>query len=112
MRGWAMLLAAGLMLAGPAAQAAEPAALRDYVSAADVAALIAKARAERKEGQPTLIQRLLQVPGYAANLEYRAGVGPAAVHFKDVEFFYVIDGSATVTTGGKLTGETKPNPET
>ena len=32
-------------------------------------------------------------------------VGPAAVHKKYAEFFYVVDGSATLVTGGKLANE-------
>jgi hypothetical protein len=33
------------------------------------------------------------------------------VHELDAELFYVIDGSGTVVTGGKLTGETRTNAE-
>jgi len=86
-----------------------PAAPKTYTSAADVQAMIAKAKAARKENQPTVTDRILQLPPYGANLEYRASVGPAAVHEKEAEMFYVIDGSATLMTGGKLTAETRTN---
>ena len=38
-------------------------------------------------------------------------MAPAAVHETEAEIFYVIDGSATMVTGGKLTGEKRLNPE-
>ncbi|HYL38061.1 MAG TPA: cupin domain-containing protein [Bryobacteraceae bacterium] len=90
----------------PAAQA-----MKMFASSADVAALIAKAKSERKEGQPIVAQRILQLAPYNANLEYRASVGPASIHEKEAEMFYVIDGSATMVTGGKLTKESRTNAE-
>ena len=38
-----------------------------------------------------------------------SAVGPASVHEKEAELFYVIDGSGTLVTGGKLVGETRTN---
>jgi len=64
---------------------------KTYSSAADVAALIAKSKADRKEGQALVTQRILSLAPYNANLEYRGAVGPAAVHEKEAEMFYVID---------------------
>jgi mannose-6-phosphate isomerase-like protein (cupin superfamily) len=85
--------------------------MKTYSSAADVAALAAKAKSERKGDQPNVTERILQLPPYNANLEYRASVGPAAVHEKEAEVFYVIDGSATMVTGGKLVKESRTNAE-
>ena len=111
MRALTMAVTTALTLcAANAVRAAEAQPTKDYISAAEVAALEAKAKAERKDGQPAVIQRLLTLAPYAANLEYRASIGPAAVHEKEAELFYVVDGSATFVTGGKLTGETRPNP--
>jgi mannose-6-phosphate isomerase-like protein (cupin superfamily) len=93
-----------------AAVAQQPGATQSvkvYSSSSDVAAMIAKAKSSRKENQPIVTDRILQLAPYNANLEYRASVGPAAVHEKEAEMFYVIDGSATLTTGGKLTSETR-----
>jgi mannose-6-phosphate isomerase-like protein (cupin superfamily) len=87
------------------------AAMKTYASSADVAAMIAKAKSERKENQPLVAQPILQLAPYRANLEYRAAVGPAAVHEKEAELFYVIDGSATLVTGGKLVKESRTNAE-
>src|ERR1700728_4783179 len=78
---------------------------KTYASSADVAALLAKAKADHKEGQPTVIERILTLAPYGANLEYRTAVGPAAGHEKEAELFYVLEGSAILTTGGKLTEE-------
>jgi mannose-6-phosphate isomerase-like protein (cupin superfamily) len=86
-------------------------AIKTFASAADVEALIAKAKKERKEGQGLVSQHLLQLAPYNANLEYRASVAPAALHEKEAELFYVIDGSATLVTGGKLVNETRTNAE-
>jgi mannose-6-phosphate isomerase-like protein (cupin superfamily) len=104
--------AVGLMTAQqPAKQAKQPPANKTYVSASDVTAMMAKAKNERKQDQANLIQSLLQLAPYSANLEYRGAVGPAAVHEKEAEMFYVIDGGGTLVTGGKLVGETRTNAE-
>lgn len=86
-----------------------PANARTMVSAADVTALIAKAKAERKDNQALLAQSMIQLAPYNVSLEYRAAVANAAVHETEAELFYVIDGSATLVTGGKLTNENRTN---
>jgi mannose-6-phosphate isomerase-like protein (cupin superfamily) len=111
MRAIVIGLALTLLTALAVAQQPAAQATKTFTSAADVAALIAKSKSERKEGQANVIQRILQLPPYNANLEYRASVGPAAVHEKEAEVFYVIDGSATMVTGGKLVNETRTNAE-
>jgi mannose-6-phosphate isomerase-like protein (cupin superfamily) len=84
---------------------------KTYTSAAEITSLIAKSKSERKGDQPIVTQRILQLAPYGANLEYRGAVGPAAIHEKEAEMFYVIDGSATLMTGGKLVKESRTNPE-
>src|SRR5580700_1435803 len=101
----------GLVVTTSSAVAQQAAPAKMYASSADVAALIAKAKADRKENQANFIQQILQLAPYNANLEYRAAVGPAAVHEKEAEVFYVIEGSGTLVTGGKLVGETRTNAE-
>jgi len=83
---------------------------KTFTSSAEVTALIAKAKSERKEGQPIVTEPMLELGLYDGHLEYRASVGPAAVHEKEAEVFYVIDGSATLVTGGNLVKETRTNP--
>ena len=87
---------------GPAASVSDAST---FTSAAEVAALIARAKNVRKEGEPLVSQHLLVLPPYSANLEYRASVGPASVHEREAEFFYVLDGSGMMITGGKLVNE-------
>jgi mannose-6-phosphate isomerase-like protein (cupin superfamily) len=82
-----------------------------FTSSSEVAALIAKAKSQRKGDQPLVALPILRLAPYNANLEYRAAVGPAAVHEKEAELFYVIDGSATLVTGGKLVKESRTNAE-
>ena len=113
MRTAVVVLSLGLATASIFAQGAAPPAqaLKTFASSADVTALIAKARATRKPDQANLIQPLLQLAPYTANLEYRAGVANAAVHEKEAELFYVVDGSGTLVTGGTLKAETRTNAE-
>ncbi len=95
---------------GAAISAAQSQSVKTFSSAKDVEALIAKAKSERKDNQPVVTERILQLPPYNANLEYRAAVGPASIHEREAEIFYVIDGSATMVTGGKLVDESRTNP--
>ena len=113
MRAAVLVVAVGLMPGSVLAQQAAPASqtLKTFVSSADVTALIAKAKATRKPDQANLAQPLLQLAPYTANLEYRAGVANGAVHEKEAEMFYVVEGAGTLITGGKLTGETRTNAE-
>lgn len=89
----------------------QKAAPKTFVSAQEISALMAKAKNERKANQANYIQNLLSLAPYSANLEYRAEVGPASVHETEAELFYVIDGSGTLVTGGKLTEERRTNPQ-
>jgi mannose-6-phosphate isomerase-like protein (cupin superfamily) len=50
---------------------------------------------------------MIQLAPYNVSLEYRASVGNAAVHETEAELFYVVDGSATLVTGGTLTDSTR-----
>ena len=109
----ALTLAAALLTAqqpaGKGKGAPQPA--KEFASAADVQAMIAKAKNDRKDGQAIVNQNILRLAPYQANLEYRASVGPASVHETEAEMFYVVDGTATMITGGKLVGETRTNAE-
>jgi mannose-6-phosphate isomerase-like protein (cupin superfamily) len=89
------------------------AAARLFAGSADVTAMIAKAKSERKPDQPNFIQPIVQLAPYTANLEYRvAGVAaPASVHEREAEMFFVIDGAGTLVTGGTLRAEKRTNAE-
>lgn len=84
-----------------------------FTSATDIAALIAKAKSERKPDQANFVQPILQLAPYNTNLEYRvAGVNAnASVHERDAELFYVVEGSGSLVTGGKLRDEKRTNAE-
>jgi len=109
MTGFVVILTASAAFAQQPPAPAAAAASRTMVSASDVTALIAKAKAERKDNQALLAQSMIQLAPYNVSLEYRAAVANAAVHETEAELFYVIDGSATLVTGGKLTNENRTN---
>ena len=106
----ALLLLTAAM--SPACWAQAPAtqteAMKTFASSAEIADLIAKAKAERKEGQAVVFERILSLAPYRATLEYRAGLAPAQIHEKDAELIVVLDGAGTITTGGTLIDE-KPS---
>jgi mannose-6-phosphate isomerase-like protein (cupin superfamily) len=88
----------------PAAPPLSVQSLTTFASSAEVAALIEKSKSERKPGQTIVSQKILQFAPYAAMLEYRPAAGNAALHETEAEMMYVIEGSATFVTGGKLVG--------
>lgn len=93
----------------PTAAQMDASMMNTFLSAADVQALLAKAKAERKEGQVMVAEHILSLAPYTANLEYRPIDGAVAVHEKEAELVYVIDGGGTLTTGGTMVGEKRTN---
>jgi mannose-6-phosphate isomerase-like protein (cupin superfamily) len=112
MRAIVSALAVGLCASVALAQAPPPAP-KLFTSAGDLTAMIANAKATRKPDQANMVQPILQLAPYNANLEYRvAGINAnASVHEKEAEMFYVVEGSGTIVTGGKLKEERRTNPE-
>lgn len=93
----------------PAAAAPQPDIL--YAGADQAMALLAKAKAERKEGQAMApAQPLVRLPGYRAIVEYRASPTPASLHKTNNELIQVIDGSGTLIVGGTLNEPRDTNP--
>jgi mannose-6-phosphate isomerase-like protein (cupin superfamily) len=82
-----------------------------FVSAADMAAAVAKAAAAVRPDVPMNGGALLRLAPYSANLEYRTSVGPAAIHEKEAELVYVLEGSGSLIIGGKLVAATRRNAE-
>jgi mannose-6-phosphate isomerase-like protein (cupin superfamily) len=105
-----MKLYIALLITVSLASAQQPAA-KTYTSATDVIAMVAKAKKERKPDQANFSQPLLQAAPYTVSLEYRVKsvLAPATVHETEAEFFYVVEGSAMLTTGGKLRDEKRTN---
>jgi mannose-6-phosphate isomerase-like protein (cupin superfamily) len=102
-----------VLLAVPATaqQGAAPAVPKLFASNADVTALIARAKAERRPDQAIYAQPIVQLAPYNVSLEYRAaGLNAnASIHETDAELFYVVEGSGTVITGGTLKDERRTN---
>ena len=96
----------------PAAQNPPPPA-KLFAGSADVTAMIAKAKSERKPDQANFAQPIVRLAPYTANLEYRvSGVNaPASVHEREAEMFFVVEGSGTLVTGGTLREEKRTNAE-
>jgi mannose-6-phosphate isomerase-like protein (cupin superfamily) len=107
------MLSSAALAQQPPAPGAAPAAPKLFAASADVTAMMAKAKSERKPDQPNFIQPIVQLAPYNANLEYRvAGVkAPASVHEREAEMFYVVEGSGTLVTGGTLREEKRTNAE-
>jgi mannose-6-phosphate isomerase-like protein (cupin superfamily) len=98
------LAAVALLAVQPALAQTPPPADVTFVSAAEIAAMMAKDKAQVKPDVPTIYQPLLRLAPYSATLEYRTGKGLPAVHETEAELFYVIDGSGVIVLGGHLTG--------
>jgi mannose-6-phosphate isomerase-like protein (cupin superfamily) len=75
-----------------------------YMSATDVAAAVAKLPKNPLASVP-----VFKLGAFNVNVEHRLGAAAqaASVHDKDAELFYMIDGTATLVTGGKLVEGTK-----
>ena len=52
---------------------------------------------------------ILSLTPYRAQLEYRPGTSPAAVHEKDAELMVVLEGTGNIVTGGKMVDEKRVN---
>ena len=104
-----VLLSASMLAQAPAT----PPAPKLFAAAADVTALIANAKKERKPDQANFVQPIVQLAPYTANLEYRAaGVNaPASAHEREAEMFFVVEGAGTLVTGGTLRDEKRTNAE-
>jgi mannose-6-phosphate isomerase-like protein (cupin superfamily) len=92
-------------LAGPALAQTAPA--KTFMSAADLKALAAQAKKDLKPGETVITVPVLRMGPYRPNLDYRNGVSSAAIHEDEGEFFYVLEGTGTLRTGGKLVNEVR-----
>ena len=75
-----------------------------HMSAAALEAALAKLPTDRPAGSV----RVFTLAPYNVNVERRMPQSQgASIHEAQAEFFYVVDGAATLLTGGKLVGETR-----
>jgi mannose-6-phosphate isomerase-like protein (cupin superfamily) len=88
-----LLIGMAVSLAGAsglALEASVAAGTTTHVPAAEVTAAFAK-------GQP-----LLELEGYKIHASRREGAGQAEVHARDTDIIYVLEGGATIVTGGAV----------
>lgn len=90
------------------AQQGAPAA-RTFMNNKEIMGLIDKAKADRKGDAPLVAEPILSLAPYRAQLEYRPGTSPAAVHEKDAELMVVLEGTGNIVTGGKVVDEKRTN---
>ncbi|HXI99593.1 MAG TPA: hypothetical protein VNH44_00125 [Micropepsaceae bacterium] len=86
-----------------------PAPMKTFMSDKEIMSLIDKAKADRKGDAPLVAEPILSLAPYRAQLEYRPGTSPAAVHEKDAELMIVFQGTGNIVTGGKLVDEKRNN---
>jgi mannose-6-phosphate isomerase-like protein (cupin superfamily) len=87
--------------------AATPALAQDntFASAAQIQAVIAKARA--MPPQAVISLPVVSVGPQKVGLDYRTGPGVAAAHKGQDELLYVVQGSGTILLGGTIAGPEK-----
>jgi mannose-6-phosphate isomerase-like protein (cupin superfamily) len=88
---------------------AAPAPNNTFMSKQQIMGLIEKAKADRKGDAANTIEPILTMAPYRAQLEYRTGAAPAAVHEKDAELMIVVQGQGNIIVGGKLVNEKRNN---
>ena len=98
-----------LAVAVPVASQAADGGQTQFMSHKAIMGLVAKAKADRKGNAPMVPEPILQLAPYRAQLEYRPGAAPAALHEKDAELFVVLRGTGNIVTGGKLVDEKRVN---
>jgi len=76
------------------------------VTASEVAALVAGTPKDRNGNA-----NFIRLAPYSVNMEHRIMSQAASVHETEAELFYVIDGTGTLVTGGKLVEEKRTNAE-
>src|SRR5579862_3766128 len=100
-----LLAAALLILPLPAlAQPAAPAPQLLFTAGADIPAIIAKAKAAQKSPAVNSVVPVAVDGPYRVLLEYRTGLTPPTVHHGQAELVTVVQGNATLVSGGHLTG--------
>jgi mannose-6-phosphate isomerase-like protein (cupin superfamily) len=99
-----VLLAALLLTPLPAFAQPAPQPMKLFTAGADIPALIAKAKADQKSPTINSVEPLAVFGPYRVLLEYRTGLTPPSVHKGQAELVHVLQGNATLVSGGHLTG--------
>ena len=106
------VLMAGAMLAVLSVGAARAQAPEDakFASAADVAAVIAKAKASAKPGAANTSLSIFALAPYGTALEFHQGTGQASIHENQAELIIVVEGKGVANLGGQLVDPKRTNP--
>lgn len=91
------------------AQSAAP-PMKLFTAGADIPAIIAKAKADQKSPNTNSTEPVAVYGPYRVLLEYRTGLTPPTVHHGQTELVTVLQGNATLVSGGHLTGIQPPRP--
>lgn len=105
----AFTLIAAFATSNALAQSPASSPTTQFMSHKDIMALVDKAKADRKPNAPVTAEPILLLAPYRAQLEYRPGNAPAAIHEKDAELMVVLEGTGTIVTEGKLVNEKRVN---
>ncbi len=87
---------------GSRRQPRKPAKLSDHWSTALLLERAAYLRKLARNGDGSESETLKQYPGHCAMLSFRSRDGQAEVHENFADVFYVLDGRATLVTGGTV----------
>jgi mannose-6-phosphate isomerase-like protein (cupin superfamily) len=99
-----MLSATGLAQQPPTQNTPTPSDRAGHMAGADIAAALAKMPPDR----PSSNLRVFSLGPYNVNIERRNPVAQgASAHDAVAELFYIVDGSATLLTGGTIPGATR-----
>lgn len=88
----------------PATAQPAPPPMKLFTAGADIPAVIAKAKAGQKSPNINSTEPVGVYGPYRVLLEYRTGLTPPTVHHGQTELVYVLQGNATLVSGGHLTG--------
>jgi uncharacterized protein GlcG (DUF336 family)/uncharacterized RmlC-like cupin family protein len=115
LQGGVPILAAGQIVGGIGVSGASSAQQDEEVAIAGAGAITASASASTAQvthvpattvaksyGEGATGGTLVSGPGFSVNASRRDGPGQAEVHLTDTDIIYVLEGSATVVTGGRV----------
>ena len=105
-----VLLAAALLTPLPALAQTSAPPTKLFTAGTDIPALIAQAKAAQKSPTINSVVPIAVTGPYRVLLEYRTGLTPPTVHHGQTELVYVLQGNATLVSGGHLTGVQPPRP--
>jgi len=95
---------------GPPAIRQNAAARLDHWASAVLLERAAYLRKLAAQGDGSAGETLAEYPGHCAMLSFRSRSGMAEVHENFADLFYVLEGRATMVTGGTLAGARTTNP--